>query len=158
MNKLHHYTLAVTWTGNTGKGTSAYREYERSHTIAVAHKADISGSSDPNFRGDRTKHNPEELFVASLSTCHMLWFLHLCSENGVVVTAYVDQATGTMEETADGGGRFIEVTLNPFVTVTEASMIDRANALHHRANALCFIANSCNFPVHHNPSCKTDNG
>ncbi len=157
MKKLHYYHLAVQWTGNTGKGTSDYRQYDRSHTVSIAQKADILGSSDPSFRGDQTKHNPEELFVASLSTCHMLWYLHLCSENGVVVTDYEDQANGTMQETEDGGGYFTEVTLHPVVTVTDESMFDTANALHHRANELCFIANSCNFPVYHKPHCKTEN-
>ncbi len=154
MKKLHHYNLAIKWTGNTGTGTSNYRQYDRSHTVTIDRKADILCSSDPNFRGDPTRHNPEELFVASLSSCHMLWYLHLCSENGVVVTGYVDDATGTMQETEDGGGYFTEVTLHPVVTVTEEAMFERANALHQQANALCFIANSCNFPVHHEPVCK----
>ena len=156
MNKLHNYTLAVQWTGNTGKGTSDYRHYERSHTISAPGKPDIPGSSDPGFRGDRSRYNPEELLLASLSACHMLWYLHLCSENGVVVTDYVDQATGTMLETEDGGGRFTEVTLHPVVTVSDASMVERANALHQQANKLCFIANSCNFPVHHKPECRAE--
>ncbi len=157
MKKLHHYNLTVKWTGNTGKGTSDYRQYERSHTVSIPQKADILCSSDPSFRGDRTKHNPEELFLASISTCHMLWFLHLCSENGVIVTDYADQATGTMQESEDGGGHFTEVILHPLVTVTEESMCERANALHHRANELCFIANSCNFPIHHQSVCKIEN-
>lgn len=151
MSKLHHYNLQVQWTGNKGSGTSNYRQYDRSHTISIANKADILGSSDPNFRGDPTRHNPEEMFLASLSACHMLWYLHLCSEQGVVVTEYVDQATGIMQETEDGGGHFTEVTLHPVVTVTDAAMFERANALHHQANKLCFIANSCNFPILHSP-------
>jgi len=154
MKKIHPYQLSVKWTGNTGTGTSDYRTYDRSHTISVQQKADILGSSDPSFRGDPSRHNPEELLVASLSTCHMLWYLHLCSENGVVVIDYIDQATGTMAETADGGGHFTEVTLQPTVTVTNESMFEKALALHQQANKRCFIANSCNFPVHHRPVCK----
>lgn len=96
--KQHNYTTTITWTGNKGNGTSNYRAYERSYDISIAHKADISGSSDPAFRGDKTKHNPEDLLVASLSSCHMLWYLHLCSEAGIIVTDYVDNATGIMEE------------------------------------------------------------
>ncbi|MCY7328941.1 MAG: OsmC family protein [Saprospiraceae bacterium] len=157
MKKLHHYDLVVKWTGNTGKGTSDHRQYARSHTVSIPQKADILCSSDPSFRGDRTRHNPEELFLASISTCHMLWFLHLCSENGVIVTDYEDQATGTMQETEAGGGHFTEVILHPLVTVTDGSMCERADALHHRANELCFIANSCNFLIHHKPVCKIEN-
>ena len=106
----------------------------------------IAGSSDPNFRGDATRYNPEELLVASLSACHMLWYLHLCAENGIVVTAYVDDARGTMAETEDGGGRFTEVMLRPAVTIASGDN-ERAQRLHERAHQLCFIANSMNFPV-----------
>lgn len=154
MNGQHTYHVIVKWTGNTGDGTTGYRDYERSHTINVAHKAEILGSSDPAFRGDKTRHNPEDMLVSSLSSCHMLWYLHLCAEAGVVVVGYTDCAAGLMVETSTGGGHFKEVTLNPEVTVTDASMIDKANELHKKAHELCFIANSVNFPVHHQPVCK----
>ncbi|MEO6287262.1 MAG: OsmC family protein [Dyadobacter sp.] len=154
MAKQHNYNLTIQWTGNNGTGTSDYKAYERSHSILVNNKAEIAASSDPAFRGDKTKHNPEELLVASLSSCHMLWYLHLCTEAGVVVTDYTDHATGVMVETANGGGYFSEVTLHPNVTVTENSMIETANALHKKANELCFIANSVNFKVHHEPVCR----
>ena len=154
MKGQHHYNLTLKWTGNTGEGTSHYRGYERSHTIMIDNKAELLCSSDPAFRGDKTKHNPEEFMVASLSACHMLWYLHLCSEAGVIVTHYVDHATGTMVETSDGGGYFSEVTLHPIVTVTDDSMLEKANQLHKRANELCFSANSVKFPVHHQPQSK----
>lgn len=125
---------------------------EREHIVSIDNKADILGSSDPAFRGDKTKHNPEDLLVSSLSACHILWYLHLCSEAGIIVTEYIDNATGVMNETANGGGQFIEVTLNPTVTITQQSMIDKANELHKKANELCFIANSVNFPVRHKPT------
>ncbi len=155
--KNHHYKVDIKWTGNSGKGTSNYKAYERSHIISVNEKDCIYGSSDPSFRGDRTKYNPEELFIASLSTCHMLWFLHLCSDENIIVIDYADNATGTMQETSDGGGHFTEVTLHPMVVVSDASMIEKANKLHHKANKLCYIANSCNFPIHHKPNCKSAN-
>lgn len=149
MKGEHHYKLTVRWTGNTGTGTSSYRSYERSHSILVEGKPQIDGSSDPAFRGDKSRHNPEEMLLSALSTCHMLSYLHVCTTHGVVVTGYIDEATGTMAETPDGGGHFTEVTLYPVVTVADSSMIGLANQLHERANALCFIANSVNFPVHH---------
>jgi len=155
MNGEHTYKLTVQWTGNKGQGTIDYRAYDRSHIVSVENKADISCSSDPAFRGDNSKHNPEELFVASISTCHMLWYLHLCADAGVVVIDYTDNAEGLMKETANGGGHFEEVVLNPIVIVSDHSMIDKAIELHHKANELCFIANSCNFPIHHKPICKT---
>lgn len=155
MGKQHHYKATIQWTGNKGTGTDHYRNYARSHNIRVENKLDILGSSDPAFRGDKTKHNPEDLFISSISACHMLWFLHLCAEAGVIVVDYVDNATGIMEEDAGGAGRFTEVTLTPMVTVTESAMLDPVNELHEKANRLCFIANSLNFKVKHNPTART---
>ncbi len=147
-HKEHNYKLSIRWTGNKGEGTKNYTAYERSHVIKVENKPDILGSSDPAFRGDSTMYNPEELLVASLSSCHMLWYLHLCAEANVIVIDYVDHATGIMVENASGGGRFTEVMLNPVVTVKEASMCNKAIDLHLKAHELCFIANSVNFPVY----------
>jgi len=148
MDKKHLYEVIVEWTGNKGEGTKAYQAYERSHVIRVNNKADILGSSDPAFRGDPTKHNPEEMLVSSLSTCHMLWYLHLCASAGVVVTKYLDKAEGVMAETAEGG-HFVEVILKPEVEVLDHSMLAKAEAIHSDANKHCFIANSVNFPVRH---------
>ena len=153
MKGQHNYRTTLKWTGNKGDGTLNYRAFERSYMISIENKPEILGSSDPAFRGDKTKYNPEEFMVASLSSCHMLWYLHLCSEAGIIVTDYFDNATGLMVETPNGGGRFTQVTLYPVVTVKEASMIKKANELHKKANELCFIANSVNFKVRHNSRC-----
>lgn len=152
MGKEHRYTSKIYWTGNKGQGTSSYKSYDRSYTISIDQKPDIVGSSDIGFRGDPGKHNPEDLFLASLSGCHMLWYLHLCAINHLIVVDYSDEASGVLKETEDGGGSFSEVTLNPIVTVPEASMKDLAIELHQKANKLCFIANSVNFPVYHKPT------
>lgn len=149
MNKQHNYTINLQWTGNTGSGTRAYTAYSRHHLVFAENKSEIECSSDPSFNGDKSRYNPEELLVASLSSCHMLWYLHLCSVNGIVVTHYVDKAKGIMMETENDGGHFKEVILYPQVTVADASMIKKANFLHEEAHRLCFIANSCNFPVMH---------
>lgn len=154
MNRQHTYRVGIEWTGNKGEGTSGCRAYGRDHRIVVDGKPEIMGSSDPVFRGDPASHNPEELLLASLSACHMLVYLHACADAGVVVTAYTDRASGTMDEAPDGSGRFTEATLHPLVVVREASMIDRAVALHERAHDLCFIANSVNFPVACDPEIR----
>ena len=154
MEKQHSYKATIQWTGNKGTGTDGYSNYERSHQITIDEKREIFCSSDPAFRGDKTKHNPEELLLSSLSSCHMLWYLHLCAEAGIIVTDYTDTATGTMVETSNGGGKFTEVILNPIVAVAEEQMITKATALHKKANELCFIANSVNFPVKHLPNIK----
>jgi organic hydroperoxide reductase OsmC/OhrA len=148
----HHYSVSTVWTGNKGTGTSNYRAYGRDHEISADRKsATILGSSDPSFRGDPSRYNPEELLVGSLSTCHMLWFLHLCSDAGIIVTEYRDDAAGTMAETPDGAGQFTKVVLNPRATITDPARIAEATSLHSRAHELCFIARSVNFPVEHQP-------
>jgi organic hydroperoxide reductase OsmC/OhrA len=155
--KNHQYKATITWTGNSGTGTNSYKTYDRAHEINVNGKPTIRASADPSFRGDQARYNPEELFLASLSSCHMLWYLHLCAEAGVVAVEYTDNATGTMIETENGSGYFAQVTLYPNVVVSDESMISKANELHHEANKYCFIANSCNFPVNHHPVCTVYN-
>lgn len=151
VEKTHFYQVNVEWTGNTGQGTASYGAYERSHEITVEGKPIIPGSSDPAFRGDKTRYNPEELLVASLSTCHMLWYLHLSANARLVVTNYVDRPVGKMIET-DDRGRFVEVVLKPIVTVKAGSDSALIEQLHEKADHLCFIANSMNFPVRCEPS------
>lgn len=155
MNRQHNYQLTIEWTGNTGSGTKNYKSYSRDYIIKINNKINIKGSSDPAFMGDVTKHNPEELLLASLSSCHMLWYLHLCSEEGVIITNYTDDAQGTMIETSNGGGSFSQVILYPTVTVKEKEMEEKAMELHKKATKLCFIANSVNFPVNHIPTIVT---
>lgn len=155
MMKEHKYQAVITWTGNLGKGTSSYREYERSHSVEIEGKKAIEASSDPAFRGDSSKHNPEDLFLSSISSCHMLWFLHLCTVEKIVVTNYIDRAEGIMKENKDGSGFFEEVTLKPEVTVLKERMAEKLDSLHEKANKMCFIANSCNFPIHHKATSKT---
>jgi organic hydroperoxide reductase OsmC/OhrA len=156
MAKTHRYAVAVKWTGNTGTGTSGYKNYERRYDILGEDlKPPIPGSSDPTFRGDAARWNPEELLVAALSACHKLWYLHLCALAGVVVVEYIDRAEGFMEETPDGSGRFVRAILRPEVTVAAGSDLAKARELHPEAHAKCFIANSVNFPVEHEPQTKT---
>ena len=151
MARRHSYETLTTWTGARGQGTIDYRSYDRTYETAAAGRPAIAGSSDPAFRGDADRWNPEQLLVAALSQCHLLSYLHRCALGGVVVTAYEDTAEGSMAETPDGGGHFEEVVLRPVVTVAEPGMVDRAQELHHEAAALCFIAASVNFPVRHEP-------
>jgi organic hydroperoxide reductase OsmC/OhrA len=139
------------WSGNLGGGTSGYRDYSRNHEIGADGKPVIYGSADPAFRGDRSRWNPEELLVASLSACHNLWYLHLAAEAGIIVTSYTDRAEGVMEVGRDGAGRFKTVVLRPTVTVATGSDVGRAGALHKPAHEKCFIANSVNFPVECEP-------
>jgi organic hydroperoxide reductase OsmC/OhrA len=169
-SKRHSYRVSVSWTGNRGPGTSGYRAYDRSHEVTAGppdgtedppgpgRPQPIMGSSDPAFRGDPARWNPEQLLTAALSQCHMLWYLHLCAVAGVAVTGYTDDAVGTMREDAAGAGRFTEVVLRPRVTVSSPAMIREASRLHRDAHEMCFIARSVNFPVRHQPAVTASPG
>ncbi|QKJ19881.1 OsmC family protein [Microbacterium hominis] len=147
----HRYSVRSTWTGNRGPGTTGYRDYDRAVEIEIAGKPALAASADKPFRGDPSRWNPEDLLLAALSECHLLSYLHACVTAGVVVVAYADEASGLMVEDGRGGGAFREVVLRPRVTVAEASMVDAALAAHAQAHQWCFIANSVNFPVRHEP-------
>ncbi len=149
--KEHNSQVRVTWTGNSGEGSRSYSSYRRDHVVEAEGKPPLPGSSDPGFRGDRTRYNPEELLVASLSSCHMLWYLHLCAVNHITVVEYRDAAAGVMEEAADGSGKFVRVVLKPVVKVSDGDDHAKAHSLHHQAHRYCFIANSVNFPVEVEP-------
>jgi len=146
-DKQHRYATRTEWTGNLGEGTTSYRAYSRNHVISAAGRPELPGSSDPAFRGDAARWNPEDLLVGSLSSCHMLWYLHLCAQAKVTVLAYHDDAAGTMVEDAGGGGRFTQAVLRPVATIAAGGDAALATALHEEAHRLCFIANSVNFPV-----------
>ncbi len=154
MSKIHRYKANIVWPGNTGKGTSGYKDYERSHLVKIEDKVAIACSSDPVFRGNPQLHNPEELLVSAVASCHMLWYLHLCAVAGIVVTNYEDAATGAMVESEDGAGYFSEIVLHPTVVVAEESMAEKAYSLHEEAAKYCFIAKSLKCPVLHQPEIK----
>jgi len=155
MNKAHTYKSQLIWDGNLGDGTSTYQGYGRQYRVVIDGKPDLHGTADPMFRGDAAKHNPEDLFLAAVSSCHMLSYLALCARASINVVDYRDDATGELLFEG-GGGRFIEIRLHPTVTVADAKDVDRAKALHERAHELCFIANSCSAPIHHDAIVKVD--
>jgi organic hydroperoxide reductase OsmC/OhrA len=147
----HRYALTLAWEGNRGTGTSNYASYGRQYRVSIAGKPDLVGSADPLFRGDPALHNPEDLLLVALSSCHMLSYLALCARSRITVLRYSDGAEGTLELRPDGGGSFLDVMLRPRVTVAPGTDLGRATALHEEAGEQCFIAASCNFPVRHQP-------
>ena len=149
MHRDHAYRALLVWEGNHGEGTSTYQAYGRRWRAFIEGKPDLVGTADPSFRGEPEQHNPEDLLVISLSSCHMLSYLALCAQNHISVVSYSDEASGVMATTPDGGGRFKSVTLRPRVEITDGSNIELARRLHEKAHELCFIAASVNFPVHH---------
>jgi organic hydroperoxide reductase OsmC/OhrA len=155
VDKQHTYRVRVRWTGNLGAGTTSYTEYSREHVISAEGKADISGSSDPAFRGDPARWNPEELLVAALSACHQLWYLSLCARAGISVLSYEDEVEGTMVQKPSGGGQFTHVRLRPKITLRAGDDLHLARRLHREAHEKCYIANSVNFPVECDPQIST---
>ena len=149
--KSHEYRARLRWEGNRGQGTASYAEYGRNYRISMEGKPDLVGSADPAFRGDPRLHNPEDLLLAALSSCHMLSYLALCARKGIAVLEYSDEAQGVMTLTPDGGGHFVSVTLHPRVRIRPGDPQALALELHTKAHADCFIASSCNFPVRAEP-------
>lgn len=147
----HTYTSFVVWTGNSGEGTAHYRSYARTWDIAIPGKSVVHCSNDPLLGGDPGKMNPEDLLLSSLSACHMLWYLHLASDHGIVVTRYEDRPIGIGEVERSGAGRFVSATLRPKVTVHGDADLALAESLHHQVHQYCFIARSINFPVLYEP-------
>lgn len=155
MNKRHTYKTQLIWDGNLGEGTSTYQGYGRQHRILVDGKPELRASADPMFRGDAATHNPEDLLLAAVSSCHMLSYLALCARASINVLDYHDEATGDLVFDGRGGGKFEEITLHPVVTVANPDDRGRALALHEKAHELCFIANSCSVPIHHQAEIRT---
>ena len=145
MSKSHEYRAALVWTGDRGEGTATYQGYGREYRVAIAGKPELTGSANAMFRGDPSRHDPEDYFLTAISSCHMLSYLALCARRGIDVIAYEDDARGTLVLDGDGG-RFSEVTLHPKVTIRSGDL-ERAKELHHRAHQECFIANSCSVPI-----------
>lgn len=152
----HNYKLTAVWTGNKGDGTKNVRTYDRSHTVSIQGKPELFLTTDNPAVGDKSKLNPEDLLVSAISSCHMLSYLYVCAMEGIVITSYIDYATGIMIENASGGGSFKEVTLNPIFFVADESMVEKAIRLHQKAHEICYIASSVNFEVKCNPTCKAE--
>lgn len=148
---VHRYAVSLVWEGNRGSGTSGYESYDRRFRVVIEGKADLLGSADPTFRGDPRLPNPEELLLTAVASCHMLFYLSLCAKSGISVVRYSDAAVGRLVITPACGGAFEEVTLHPHVTISRTADPAAAAALHGRAGELCFIANSCRFPISHQP-------
>jgi organic hydroperoxide reductase OsmC/OhrA len=147
----HSFAVSVEWTGNRGTGTSGYRAFGRDNLLTADGKPPVAGSSAKIFHGDAARWNPEELLMAALVECHLLSYLYVAVQNGIVVESYTDAATGTLQTDGSGAGRFAEVTLRPVVTISSGDP-EVARAIHAEANRLCFIAASVDFPVHHEPT------
>ena len=150
----HLFKAVLNWTSNQNQENSTKRIYSKSHQIIIEGKPILNVSAAKAFKGDPELYNPEDLLLSSLVSCHMMSYLYVCSQNGIEVLEYSDNAEATLEVSPDGSGRFTEVRLNPKVKISNSSQINLAIELHKKANQLCFIANSCNFPVLHNGSCE----
>ena len=145
--KQHDYTARVVWTGNRGQGTATYKGYDRTWNVETPGKPVIHCSNDPLLGGDPTLHNPEDLLIAALASCHMLWYLHLASNAGIAVQGYRDDPLAVGEGEIGGAGRFLRATLRPEIVVPAGTDLAKAEAIHHEISKVCYIARSVIFPV-----------
>ncbi|HEX4044742.1 MAG TPA: OsmC family protein [Gammaproteobacteria bacterium] len=157
MQKSHPYQVVVSWSGARHGTTTSYTAYSREFTISNKGKQDILGSADKMFRGDPNLYNPEDLFISTIASCHLLWYLHLCAEKSIHIMSYIDEASGHLKINADGSGQFNEITLHPQVIIANKQHIELATQLHEQAHKKCFIANSVNFPVACKPHVTAEN-
>jgi len=155
MTSKHLFKAAINWSSNQNQEQSGRKFYSKSHQIKIEGKRTLDVSAAKAFKGDPELYNPEDLLLSSLVSCHMMSYLYVCSQNGIEVVDYSDNAEAILEVAPDGSGRFTEVRLNPKVKIANPDKIQEALELHTKANKLCFIANSCNFPVVHNATCET---
>jgi len=149
------YTAEIRWSRGEQKFND--NRYSRAHTWRFDGGAVVPASSSPHVvplpLSDPQGVDPEEAFVASLSSCHMLWFLSIAAKRGYTVDAYADDAQGVMAKNAAGKFAMTSVTLRPLVTFSGEKLPDRAalDALHHAAHAECFLANSVRTEVRIEP-------
>lgn len=153
MGFKHLFKAKAFWSSDRKENI---KSYNRNHTITIEGKPILNVSAAKAFKGDPSLYNPEDMLLSSLVSCHMMSYLYVCAQNGIEVISYTDNAVATLEVESDGSGRFTEVILNPTVIITQVERIEEAIALHKKANQLCFIANSCNFPILHNPTCESE--
>lgn len=154
MGFKHIFKVSLSWFSKELSPTSEAKVYSKSHHISIEGKADLEVSAAKAFKGDPTLYNPEDLLLSSIVSCHMMSYLYICTQNNIQVTSYSDHAVATLEVNPDGSGRFVGVQLNPKVVISDPTKVALALELHKKANQLCFIANSCNFPILHHPTCQ----
>lgn len=149
------YTAEILWS--RGDQDFLGNRYSRRHILRFDAGIDVPGSSSPHVvpipGSDASAVDPEEMFVAALSSCHMLWFLSIAARRGFVVDRYADAAVGVMDRNSSGAMAMTQVTLRPQVEFSGASLPGREEieAMHHLAHEKCFIANSVNSEVRCEP-------
>jgi organic hydroperoxide reductase OsmC/OhrA len=157
-SKEHHYSCRIAWTGNRGDGNRTYKGYDRTWDIETPGKPVINCSNDPLLGGDPSLPNPEDLLLSALSSCHMLWYLHLASKAGIVVQYYRDNPVGIGRSEPNGAGQFVRAVLRPTIGLAAGSDRARAGAIHHEIHRYCFIARSVKFPVEFDATYETHKG
>lgn len=154
MNHQHTFTANLKWNKTEATNDNSKKIYTKNHIVEIEGKPDLAVSAAKSFKGDPSNYNPEDLLLTSLMSCHMMSYLYVCQLHSIDVISYQDNATAALEIYSDGSGKIIEVILNPIVIIRDNIHVNLAITLHQQANKLCFIANSCNFPVIHHPKCS----
>ncbi len=150
----HLFKVALNWIKKESKMDSSTRIYTKSHHISIEGKPDLEVSAAKAFKGDPNLYNPEDLLLSSLTSCHMMSYLYCCAQHKIEVISYQDHSEATLQVNPDGSGKIVKVDLFPEIIISDSSQTELALSLHKKANELCFIANSCNFPVYHHAKCS----
>ena len=155
---MAHYTAETIWRrGDASREDFLASRYSRRHRLRFDGGVEVPGSSSPHVvplpYSDATAVDPEEAFVSSLSSCHMLWFLSLAARDGYCVDRYADAATGVMKKNEAGKLAMTTVILHPSAEFSGERLPSRGDVerLHHEAHEECFIANSVKTEVRCEP-------
>ncbi len=151
---MHRFKVDLEWSSKESNSLDKIGRTIKNHIVKIDGKEILNISAAKSFKGDATLYNPEDLLLSSLASCHMMSYLYCCSTHKIEILSYTDHAEALLEVSDDGAGRIVQVLLHPVVVIADPSQIDLALSLHTKANELCFIANSCNFPVVHQASCS----
>lgn len=147
----HSFKAHLSWQKHPQAGDINLRRQLKNHTVQIEGKETLHLSAAKAFKGDSNLLNPEDLLLSSLMSCHMLSYLYVCGQHQIEVVNYEDSAEAFLEVYEDGSGKIVKVILNPIVGLKDASQAEIAMSLHGEARKLCFIANSCNFEMVHQP-------
>ncbi|MHC5202267.1 OsmC family protein [Myroides sp. LJL119] len=150
-NNKYEFYANLSWPISHDTGSEKGKQI-KNHLIEISGKSDLQISAAKEFKGDPFLHNPEDLLLSSLMSCHMMSYLYACKQNNLVIDSYQDSGKATLELHLDGSGKIIQVDLYPRVVVQRSNEIDLAQELHKTASKLCFIGNSCNFPIYCHPT------
>ncbi|WP_066220794.1 OsmC family protein [Formosa haliotis] len=152
MSSTFQFKIYNQWNSESAQDEKKAGGSLKTHQVFLEDGKHMEVSAAKPFKGDASKYNPEELLMAALSSCHFMSYKYVCDKAGILIKGYKDEVEGVLVLNADGSGAFTKITLKPTVILHDISQRDLAITLHDEASKLCFIANSCAFPIVYKPA------